>query len=217
MENKQIMDIVQNRCAIKDFDKSRRISDDDFNMLLKVAQCSPSAFGLEPWRIIVLQNADIREKLKLLATGAQRQLGTCSHFVVFTVVTALEAHSDYIKHISMSVKGMDDIAYNEFVSKFKNFQEQRKDLTDSRKRIDWACKQAYIAMTNMMMAAAIKKIDSCPIEGFSSGEVDEFLSNCGIIKKGSECVAVMLALGYKSEKISSKKNRRSLCEIVKYI
>jgi len=70
MDNREILRIMENRCAVKDFDKSKRISDDDFSMLLEVVRLSPSAFGLEPWRILVLQDSVIRSEMMSFATGA---------------------------------------------------------------------------------------------------------------------------------------------------
>ena len=179
MNNNEIVRIMKIRCAIKEFDKSRIIADDDFSMLVEVARCSPSAFGLEPWRIIVLQNPEIRGAMKPFATGAQRQLDTCSHFAIFTVPTALDAESNYFRHICLDVKGLDESSYKEFITKFKAFQEERQDLTNSRKRTDWAGKQAYIAMSTMMYAAAFKGIDSCPIEGFVPNAVNGLLNKYG--------------------------------------
>jgi len=137
--------------------------------------------------------------------------------VIFTVIKELEPESQYFKHISKDIKGMSESAYNEFVTKQRVFQESRKDLTDARKRFDWAAKQAYIAMTNMMFAAAIKGIDSCPIEGFVPSSIDELLHARGIIDCAAEGVSVMLALGYREAGDNIKnKTRRMLSEVIKY-
>ena len=66
MEKKDIIVASQWRTAIKDFDYTKKITDEDFNDLLKIAQYSPSSFGLEPWRIVVIQNKTLRHKVSIL-------------------------------------------------------------------------------------------------------------------------------------------------------
>jgi nitroreductase len=217
MDNKEIVDIAQNRCAIKTFDKKRIISDTDFDMLLEVARYSPSSFGLEPWYVKIVQNPEIREAMKPYISGGQRQIDTCSHFVIFTVTTLLSPDSEYFKHINKDVKGFDDDAYDAFVSRFKLFQEQKLGLTNERSEIDWAGKQAYIALGNMVLAAAICGIDSCAIEGFIPNEIDSILSQHNFIEENKEHTAVMAAFGYRDEEPTRKKTRRPMNEIAKYI
>jgi len=218
MESKRIIDAAIWRSAIKVFDKEHIISNDDFNILLEVARFSPSSFGLEPWSIVVLQNEAIREAISPYASGAQRQLDSASHFVVFTIKTDLEVTSEYFKHIKLNVKKLDDTAYKTFVSAFGAFQQQKQDLTDYRKRIDWAGKQAYIALGNMMLAAALIGIDSCPIEGFIPKDVEIVLEKEGIIDDKVEHVTVMAAFGYRAgDHPINPKTRRSRDEIVRII
>jgi len=217
MDNTKIVDIARNRYAIKKFDKLRRISDDDFNMLLEVARYSPTAFGLEPWHIIVVRSSEMIEAMKPYIPGGQRQIETCSHFVIFTVITSLTPNSEYFEHINKNVKGFDDDAHNAFVSRFKLFQDEKLGLTDDRSRIDWAGKQAYIALGNMLLAAAICGIDSCAIEGFIPNKIDSILAKHNFIDKNKEHVAVMVAFGYRDEEPIRNKTRRPLNEVIKYI
>ncbi len=217
IKNEQLVDTAIKRSATKIFDKSKIISESDFKCLLEIAQYSPSSMGLEPWNLIVLQNSEIRQEIRPFASGAQRQLDSCSHFVIFTVKTDLDPESPYFKHICLDIKDMDIESYQAFVIKLTDFQKQRLGVTDSRAKIDWASKQAYIAMGNMMFAASLLGIDSCPIEGFIPSEVKRILLKHSAISK-EDHIAVMLALGYKlSDGNSHKKNRRKLNEIVKYV
>ncbi|MBW2741501.1 MAG: NAD(P)H-dependent oxidoreductase [Deltaproteobacteria bacterium] len=217
MESKRIIDASIWRSAIKVFDKEHIISNDDFNSLLEIARFSPSSLGLEPWSILVLQNEALRKAIRPYATGAQRQLDSASHFVIFTIKKDLEATSEHFKHINLDVKKLDETAYLAFVSVFKEFQQKKQDLTDSRKRIDWAGKQAYIALGNMMLAAALLGIDSCPIEGFFPNDVETVLEKEGLIDTKVEHIVVMAAFGYRAGDPTSPKTRRSLDEIVRII
>jgi nitroreductase len=217
MENKNIIDASIWRSAIKVFDKERVISNNDFNSLLEVARFSPSSLGLEPWSIVVLQNKALCKAIRPYASGAQRQLDSASHFVIFTIKTDLEVTSEYFKHIKLNVKKLDETAYLNFVSTFREFQQKKQDLTDYRKRIDWAGKQAYIALGNMMLAAALIGIDSCPIEGFITNDVETVLEKEGIIDTKVEHIVVMAAFGYRADDPLPPKTRRPLDEIVRII
>lgn len=208
---------AKRRNATKDFDVTKHISDKDFDILLSIAQYSPSSFGLEPWHIFVVQNSTVRQELKICSSGAQRQLDSCSHFVIFTVVNELSWYSSYFRHINADIKKLSKKECDEFEIKLKVFQEEKQDLSDQRKRRDWACKQAYIAMSQMIFAATIMGIDSCPIEGFLPDKVNTVLEKNKIICRDYEQVAVMLALGYATKKGYHQKQRREINEIVKFI
>jgi len=215
-ETSQIENAAAQRNAIKVFDKSKIISKTDFDCLLRVAQFCPSSMGLEPWRIIVVQNEYMRKDLCVYSSGAQRQLDSCSHFVVFSVQNDLGADSDYVRNICLRVKHMDNVEYKAFVEKLKMLQIERLCLTDKRSMVDWACKQAYIAMGSMITSASLLGIDSCPIEGFSPSDVTQVLIRNGAMCE-NESVAVMAAFGYRTDLSKLEKVRRPMEEIVKYI
>jgi len=217
MDRDIIVNAAIKRSAIKLFDIEKQITDDDFKALLEVARYSPSSFGLEPWKILVVNNKALREKISIHASGAQRQLSTASHFVIFSVTTDLEATSKYFKHISRDVKKLSDEAYQTFISTFSAFQTEKQNLTDTRKRTDWAGKQAYIALGNMMLAASLMGIDSCPIEGFIPASVEAVLADEGLLDLSSEHISVMAAFGYRQSDAGHEKARRSFEEIVRFV
>ena len=217
MMKEKIIEAAIWRSAIKVFDTEKKISDDDFNFLLEIARYSPSSFGLEPWNLLVLQNKELREAIIPYATGAQNQLRTASHFVVFTVKKNLHPESEYFKHINMDVKGMDISAYNNFISNFSGFMENKQQVHNSREMIDWAGKQSYIALGNMMNAAALLGIDSCPIEGFFAKEVEDILDKSGQFNSNIDKIVVMGAFGYRGEEPKHKKARRSMNEVVHFV
>lgn len=217
MQNNEILEAAIWRYAVKTFDITKKVSDMDFDTLVNVARYSPSSFGLEPWKMIVVQNAKLRNRIAEYASGAQRQLATASHFVIFAVTADLEPESEYIKHISFDVKKNSESSYAETVAKIDAFQKNKHDLTDRRKRVDWAGKQAYMALANMIFAAAIMRIDSCPIEGFTPNGVENVLSEEGIIDSAKENVAVMGAFGYRLSGPEHAKVRRPFKEVVDFI
>ena len=215
MKREELIEAAIWRRAIKTFDTKRKISKADFEALLKVAQYSPSSFGLEPWNIMVLQNKRLRELIMPYASGAQKQLSTASHFVIFTVKKDLYPTSDYFKHINMDIKGMSQETYNDFIVSFGSFSEIKQHMISQREKLDWAGKQSYIALANMMSAAALMGIDSCPIEGFNASEIENILGEYSDF----ECnkIVVMGAFGYRDEEPKHKKTRRDIKEIVNFV
>ncbi len=218
MDKNLIQKAAEERKAVKFFDTNKKISNEDFEFLLEIARLSPSSFGLEPWNILVVQNQELRNELIPFASGAVNQLLTASHFVIFTIKTALEPTSKYFEHINRDVKQLDSDGYDRFIESFSAFSEQKLNVYDDRSRQDWAKKQAYIAMANMILAAAEIGINSCPIEGFFIDKIEQVLSDNNIIDINESRVAVMVALGYQDETHTiHEKCRRPMQEIVKII
>lgn len=199
--NKQILDAFQFRYACKAFDTEKKISEEDFETIIESARLSPSSFGFEPWKFLVIQNMDIREKLKTVAWGAQGQFPTASHVVVILSRKAVDtkAESEYINSVMRDVQKLPEDIQEMKGNFFKNFQQKDFDLTDERKLFDWAGKQAYIPLANMMTSAAFLQIDSCPMEGFDRDKFEDILEQEGLIDKNHFGVSVMVAFGYRAK------------------
>ncbi|WP_216616474.1 NAD(P)H-dependent oxidoreductase [Marinifilum caeruleilacunae] len=207
------------RRAIKEFEPEQKIKDEDFEFILEVGRRSPSSFGWEPWKFVVVQNSDLREKLSEPSWGAQKQLASASHFVILLARKGDEMRvgSDYLKYKSQVVDKLPaDIEQmkNDF---FKNFMENEFDLTDDRKIFDWACKQVYLPFANMMTAAAQIGIDSCPIEGFDRAKVEAILAEEGVVDTHKLGVAAMVAFGYKKEDSPFPQSRFPMEEVVEWL
>ena len=216
----EILEAYNFRFACKEFDSSKKISDEDFNFILEVARLSPSSIGLEPWRFLVIQNKALRDKLLPYCTGAKTQLPTASHFVIILARSAkdLKYDSEYIDHILKDIKQFPESTVNGFKEFLKNFQNELFDGGNDEKGIfNWASRQTYIAMGNMMTVAAELKIDSCAIEGFNKEKVEEVLVNEGILDKEHFGISVMIAFGYRKEENLYKKSRQELKEIVQFV
>lgn len=216
----EILNAFNFRYACKEFEPNKKISENDFNFILETGRLSPSSFGWEPWKFVVVQNMGLREKLKEYAWGAQRQLPSASHFVLFLARKSIDtkADSEYIKYIGKEIQKLPDDVLKMKLEFYKNFQENDFDLTDERKLFDWACKQVYIPLANMMTSAAQIGIDSCPIEGFDRNKIDEILEEEGIIDRKHFSTAVMAAFGYRAKGTRiPEKARQSLDKIVEWI
>ncbi|MGR6342259.1 NAD(P)H-dependent oxidoreductase [Priestia megaterium] len=216
-KKQEILKAYQFRHACKEFDTNKKISDEDFRFILETGRLSPSSVGLEPWKFVVIQDAALREKLKPVSGGAQGQLPTASHFVAI-----LARGKEGLRHDSVHViKMMKDIHHmpEEVVQNLSGFYKSfvETELEDNDRLIfEWASKQTYIALGNMMTAAAQIGIDSCPIEGFDKKQVTTILQNEGIIKGNDFGVACMVAFGYRKAHPKRPKTRQNLDEIVEW-
>ncbi|RXI98700.1 NAD(P)H-dependent oxidoreductase [Anaerobacillus alkaliphilus] len=218
-KKQQILEAFQFRHATKKFDPDKKISEDDFQFILETARLSPSSIGIEPWKFIVIQNEELRTKLKEVTWGAQGQLPTASHFVAILARTMLDTKydSDYIYDHLREVKGFPEEIIPRIHERYKAFQEDDLHLLDSeRTMFDWASKQTYIALANMMTAAAQIGIDSCPIEGFNYDAVHQLFKQEGLLEGGHLDISVMVAFGYRVED-PRPKTRKETDQVVKWI
>ena len=162
------------RHATKEFDPEKKVSESDFHTILETGRLSPSSLGLEPWRFVVIENEDLKEKLKPYSWGAQKQLKT-SRFVIILARKNVTADSEYVQHIIRGIKNTKKVRFQRVEDKFNNFKTNFHINDNERTLLDWASKQTYIALANMMTSAALLGIDSCPMEGFDLDKVTEIL------------------------------------------
>ncbi len=215
MNKQDILNAFKFRHACKAFDTSKIIPKEDFDFILETARLSPSSFGFEPWHFIVVQDKKLRETLKESAWGAPKKLDTASHFVIGLTMKAplMKWDSEYIKKFMKEVQELPDEVIKGKGKFYEDFQKSDFDLTDDRKLFDWASRQSYIALGNMMTTAAMIGIDSCPIEGFKQKEIDVILKENFGIDTDKFGISFMLAFGYRITE-TREKTRRAMEEIV---
>jgi Nitroreductase len=211
-----VISAFQYRHATKAFNTTKKISEEDFNYILETGRLSPSSIGLEPWRFIVVQNPELRNKLKAVSPGAQGQLDTASHFLIILARTNVRYDSEYVIDQMKNVQKMPQEVVTYISGALKEVQELRGLLNDERLMYEWSAKQTYIAMGNMMTAAALAGIDSCPIEGFDYAAVDHILKEEGLLEEGNLKASVMVAFGYRNEEPKRSKTRSNMDQIVSW-
>ncbi|XPV77148.1 MAG: NAD(P)H-dependent oxidoreductase [Desulfovibrio sp.] len=219
MEKDTILEAFMFRHACKAFDAEKTISDEDFNFILETARLSPSSFGFEPWHFVIVQDKAVREKFLPYTWGAQGQFPTASH-VVFTLVKKpffMRHDSEYIQHFMKKVQELPEEIVEMKGGFFKKFQEVDFNLMESdRAMIDWAAHQTYIPLANMMTAAALIGIDSCPIEGFDRTAFDTQLETELNIDLNKYTMGHACAFGYRKED-PRPKTRQSIDAITTWI
>lgn len=207
------------RHACKAFDPERKIPDEDFAFLLEIGRLSPASFGFEPWQFVVIQDRALRDRLKSVTWGAQGQLPTASHFVAILARRATDMRHDspWLLNLMRNVQHFDADRIAQRLARYRSFQEDDFQLADNpRALFDWSCRQCYIALGNMMTAAALIGIDSCPIEGFNTQAAETLLDEAGLLEEGHLGLAVMCAFGYRV-KPQTPKLRQPLADLVRWV
>lgn len=185
--SESVLEALNWRYATKGFDASQKIPADTWSALEQSLVLAPSSFGLEPWKFFVVDDAAVRAKL-LEASWKQSQVVDASHLVVLAIKTGLnEADVDRAMARTSEVRDVPVESLGGFSNMIKGFMKGVPDVDD------WSAKQAYIALGQLMVSAALMGIDTCPIEGFMPDKYDEIL---GLPEMGYHAV-VVCAAGYR--------------------
>ena len=171
VSNETVLQQLNWRYATKKFDPARRISDEDWTPLEQSLVLTPSSFGLQPWRFVVVTDPDIKARLKPLSWG-QPQIVDGSHVVVFAIRKNLSAE-DIDKYVERTAEVRGSTV--EALAGFRrmmigSLHGGSIDLNQ------WASLQVYIALGQFMATAAMLGIDTCPMEGIEPAKYDALLS-----------------------------------------
>lgn len=204
MNREEIIALQHQRYATKKFDPTRRISDEDWAALVEVGRLAPSSLGFEPWKLLLLNNEGMKQDLKSMAWGAVSMLDGASHFVIYLARKGVNYETPYIEKLMQEVRHRSYDPDSAYAHRIKSFQESDAQLNDEQSLFDWASKQTYIQMANMMNAAVLMGMDSCPIEGYDKAKVEAYLEEKGVLDTSEFGVSVMCAFGYRDEDIKPK-------------
>lgn len=171
MEIQSIVDQLNWRMATKTFDPNKKISEGNFDLLLETLRLTPSSYGLQPWKFIVVKNPEIREKLQAASYG-QKQITEASHLIILCAKTTL-SQVDVDQYIESTAQTRDLKA--EDLEGFKGMLSSFVGGKNQEALQVWATKQTYIALGNLLTSCAIAKIDTCPMEGFDPKAYNEIL------------------------------------------
>lgn len=186
-----LLDKLHWRAAIKTFDPTKKLTEEQVENLLAAVRLAPSGAGLQPYRILVIENPEIKEQLREAANG-QAQLSASSHVIVFAAETAVDTNF-IAKYIDL-IAATRQVPREQLAGFEKSIGGLINSLTEEQ-RIAWATKQAYIALGVLLSAAADMQIDACPMEGFQPGKFDEIL---GLKELGLTSV-VIAPVGYRAD------------------
>ena len=198
LEHNDFLEAMRFRHACKVFDANKKIPQDHLDIIIESGRLTPSSFGLEPTRLLIVRDNDIKQQLKPLC-WSQAQITDCSEVVVYLSKIADMAHtSNYATQ--MFERKVGGSKPEEVRAKLKAYKDERytgfltkNGYVDSSSIYHWSAKQAYLMASSMMNCAAFLGIDSCAIEGFDRDEVEAFLG----LDKAKEQVALLICFGYR--------------------
>ncbi len=197
------MQLIKNlkwRYATKKFDPSKKVSQQNIDYIKEAVQLTASSYGLQPFKVLEIENPELRAELKPLCWN-QSQITDASHLFVFCnkiVVTGEDVDS------SMQLRSeVNDIPI-EKISGYGDFVMGKLNEKSNVEMFHWTAKQAYMALSNAISACAELQIDCTPMEGFESGPVNEKL---GLKEKGLNA-AVLLAVGYRHAEDKAQNSKK---------
>ncbi|MBM3848597.1 MAG: NAD(P)H-dependent oxidoreductase [Verrucomicrobia bacterium] len=208
-----LLEALHWRYATKKFDAAAKIGPELWEALESALVLSPSSFGLQPWKFIVVTNPLTKAGLVAHSWG-QSQPADCSHLVVFALKIGLnEAHVDHFLERQVEVRG----GSLESLGGYRNLMVGGLQKAGDAGHLDtWQTHQVYIALGQFMTAAALLGVDTCPMEGIVPAEYDKALD---LVGSGYRTV-VACAAGYRSAEdkyASLKKVRFPASEVVKHV
>lgn len=179
------------RYATKKFDTSKKVSKEDLETLKEAIRLSVSSYGLQPYKVLIVDNPELRAKLQPAAWG-QSQIVDASQLLIFANITDFgDAQIDtYIKNLT-ETRGISV----EAVQGYADFMKSKITSLPVEKRNIWTSKQTYLALGNLLNAAAELHIDVTPMEGFEPEQVNEIL---GLDKLGLN-TSLIATVGYRHE------------------
>jgi len=187
----ELIESLRWRYAVKAFDPQRRIAPELWNTLEQALVLTPSSYGLQPWKFLVIGDPQLRAELRPVSWN-QSQITDCSHLVVLLRRRTISAaDADQLIATTAECRGLDVAALDGYR------QMIQRDLVEGPRSHtigSWASNQVYIALGNLMTCAALLGVDTCPIEGFSPPDYDRILE----LETTPFQSSVVCACGYRS-------------------
>jgi nitroreductase/dihydropteridine reductase len=208
----ELLDKLNWRYATKAM-SGEKVSQDKIDTIIEAASLAPTSSGLQPFEIIIVKNQEVKEEIKKIAWN-QPVVSDCSHLFIFAAWDTYTA--DRINNmfdLVNEVRGFKNEGWEAYRQQLLGIYPQQ----EAEKNFNHAVKQAYIAFTAALTAAAFEAVDTTPIEGFDPTKLDEILD---LRAKGLRS-CVMLAVGYRdTEKdwlVNLTKVRKSKDDLVTVI
>jgi len=208
MQN-EFMKAMDFRHACKVFDENKKISDEEIDYILETAHKSPSSFGMEAWKFLVITNEELKAKLRPVCWD-QVQITSCSHLVIVLAgIESVKVESGIPKQ-RFERRDMPKEQLDFYLDLYAKHLSHT--LSSDENIYSWTARQTFIAAGNMMTSAAFIGIDSCPIEGFEKEKVEKILN----IDTSKYQLSLVLPFGYRLNEQSTQL-REPFEDIVEFI
>tara|TARA_R110002049_G_scaffold266159_10_gene442313 strand:- start:441 stop:1073 length:633 start_codon:yes stop_codon:yes gene_type:complete len=208
----ELLDKLNWRYAAKAMN-GEKVAEEKIDRIIEAARLAPTSSGLQPFEIFVIKNQAVREKIKPIAWN-QSVISDCSHLLVFAAWdTYTPERINYMFDLTNEIRGFKNEGWENYRQMLLDTYPQK----DAEENFNHAAKQAYIAFSQAISAAAFEGVDATPLEGFDPSAVDEIL---GLREKGLRS-AVLLPLGYRKTEedwlVNLTKVRKSTEDLVTVI
>lgn len=203
------MEAMDFRHACKIFDDTKTIPDDQMHTILEAGRKSPSSFGMEGWKFLVITNKTLKEKIRPVCWN-QVQITSCSHLVIILAAIENVKPGSGIPQKRFNRRPLTPEQIETYMNLYSTHLSHT--LSSDANIYHWTSKQTYIALGNMMTAAAYIGIDSCPIEGFEKEKLEALLG----LDPTQWQVSVVVPFGYRLNE-QSKQLRLGFDEVVEFI
>ena len=185
-----IIDSLNWRYATKKFDINKIVSEEKLSLLKKAFSLTPTSYGLQPVKLVVVRDKKIQNEL-VPHSYNQGQVEQASHLLIICIENIIdEAYIRAYFENEKKIRGTSD----EVVNSFRSYLINSFSSKNENEIREWATKQAYITLGNLLTVCALEQIDSCPMEGFIPEKYNELLD---LKSKGLSAVLV-LPIGYRS-------------------
>ena len=186
----ELLDKLNWRYAAKAMN-GKKVAEEKISRILEATRLAATSSGLQPFEVFVIKNQEIKEKIKPIAWN-QSVITDCSHLLVFAAWdTYTEDRINYMFDLTNEIRGFKNEGWENYRKQLLSSYPQK----DEEENFNHAAKQAYIAFSHALIAAAYEAVDATPLEGFDPEAVDKIL---GLREKGLRS-AVLLPLGYRKE------------------
>ncbi|GAB3042528.1 oxygen-insensitive NAD(P)H nitroreductase [Acinetobacter apis] len=204
-----ILQTAQNRYTTKAYDESKTIPQETFLKLLEILRLTPSSINIQPWHFFIADSAEAKARVAYSMPGRFKynasKVFAASHTIVFC--TRKDVTEEHLNHLNQQ----DELSgrYKDEASKVAQ-QSARQGYVDLYKSEDydldrWLENQTFIALGQLLLAAAAENIDATAIGGFDAKLLDEQLN---LTEKGLY-PSVVVTLGYRSEDDANAKLAKS--------
>ncbi len=186
-----IIESLQWRYATKKFDNTKILSQQKIDTLIQAFNLTATSYGLQPLKLVIIKDKELQKQLTEHSWN-QTQVADASHVLVFCIEN--EVGKKYINEHFDNIKATRNTP-DEILKPFKEQLVDSFENKPSEEILNWAAKQAYLAMGNLLTVCAIEQIDSCPMEGFIPEKYNEVLK----LKELGLSSVLVLPIGYRAK------------------
>lgn len=196
----RIVEDLNWRYAVKKYDPTKKLTDEQLNVIKESLRLVPTSYGLQPLKYLIIEDPELRSKLQVASYG-QTQVKDASHLIV--LCSYLDVYDDHVDTYMKNIVQIREVTL-ESTAQFGDYIKQVVSKLSQKEKEEWNSKQAYIALGQLMHTCATMRIDATPMEGFDSNRYNEILG----LKEKNLKATLVCAIGYRSEEDAAQHRKK---------